>query len=190
MENNQKYQSILKTGKELFWKYGIKRVSVEEICKEANVSKMTYYKFFQNKTELAIIIYKKIMDKAVNQFETIVNSSMGFEKKIEQFFYLKMENTKDISREFIADLYDNKDTGLAEIVKEYSNNIIKTMTEFFIKEQKNGNVRKDIKIEFIFYLMNKMQADVIDAQLYELYDNTQEAIMDLMRFFINGIIKK
>ena len=54
MANNissKKYQDIKKKGKELFWKYGTKRVTVEEICREAGVSKMTYYKFFKNKNE-------------------------------------------------------------------------------------------------------------------------------------------
>ncbi|MDH5400751.1 MAG: TetR/AcrR family transcriptional regulator, partial [Cyclobacteriaceae bacterium] len=50
---NRKYQAIFETAKELFWKYGIRRVTIEEICKEAGVSKMTFYKFFPNKVALA-----------------------------------------------------------------------------------------------------------------------------------------
>ena len=46
---NIKYNQILTKGKELFWKYGIKRVAIEEICKQAHVSKMTFYKYFKNK---------------------------------------------------------------------------------------------------------------------------------------------
>jgi len=47
--SNPKREQILTTGKELFWKFGFKRVTIEEICKEAGVSKMTYYKFFTTK---------------------------------------------------------------------------------------------------------------------------------------------
>ncbi|MBE9509365.1 MAG: TetR family transcriptional regulator, partial [Bacteroidetes bacterium] len=35
--DNQKFQQIITTAKELFWKFGIKRVTIEEICQEANV---------------------------------------------------------------------------------------------------------------------------------------------------------
>ena len=73
MEKHPKYQNVIETGKKLFWKYGIKRVSIEEICKEANVSKMTYYKFFQNKNELVKTIYKNVMEDGMNQLETIIN---------------------------------------------------------------------------------------------------------------------
>ena len=57
-KHNKKYKQIIATSKELFWKFGIKRVTVEEICSQAHVSKMTFYKFFPNKIELAKIILK------------------------------------------------------------------------------------------------------------------------------------
>jgi AcrR family transcriptional regulator len=190
MEKHPKYQNVIETGKKLFWKYGIKRVSIEEICKEANVSKMTYYKFFQNKNELVKTIYKNVMEDGMNQLETIINGTMPFEEKIEQLFLLKFNSTQHISREFIMEVYNSNHAALASMTKDYSDHVIKKMHGFFVAEQKNGNIRKDIKIEFIFYLLNKLQADGIDPKLFELYDNAQALIMEMMRFFINGIIQK
>jgi AcrR family transcriptional regulator len=46
---NQKYLKILAAGRDLFWKHGFKRVTIEEVCREAGASKMTFYKFFENK---------------------------------------------------------------------------------------------------------------------------------------------
>ena len=37
-------------------------MTIEEICGEAKVSKMTLYKFFPNKIELAKVILKKVFD--------------------------------------------------------------------------------------------------------------------------------
>ena len=61
--NNPKRIQIVKTAKELFWKFGIKRVTIEEICREANVSKMTFYKFFSNKNELLHTVIEEMFDK-------------------------------------------------------------------------------------------------------------------------------
>jgi AcrR family transcriptional regulator len=41
---NLKLARIASTAEKLFMKFGIRRVSVEEICREASVSKMTFYK--------------------------------------------------------------------------------------------------------------------------------------------------
>ena len=51
--DSSKSLDILNTARQLFWKHGIRRVSVEEVCREAGVSKMTFYRSFPNKIELA-----------------------------------------------------------------------------------------------------------------------------------------
>ena len=50
---NLKKQQIKKAAFSLFNKYGIKKVSVKEICKSSSTSKPTFYKFFPNKKHLA-----------------------------------------------------------------------------------------------------------------------------------------
>ena len=39
---SKKQLELLKIARELFWKHGFKRVSIEEICQKASVSKMTF----------------------------------------------------------------------------------------------------------------------------------------------------
>ncbi len=51
---------LTEAGRSLFWKFGFTKVTVEEICQSAGVSKMTFYRYFENKTELA----KRILDIA------------------------------------------------------------------------------------------------------------------------------
>ncbi len=55
-----KFVQIVEIASELFRKYGVKRVTVEEICTTAQISKMTFYKYFANKKELADYIIFKI----------------------------------------------------------------------------------------------------------------------------------
>ena len=54
--NSPKVSQIMLAAKDLFWKFGIRKVSIEEICSKANVSKVTFYKYFENKIDLAIFI--------------------------------------------------------------------------------------------------------------------------------------
>ena len=45
---SQKREQLIQTGEALFIKHGMRRVTVEEICRQAGVSKPTFYKFFEN----------------------------------------------------------------------------------------------------------------------------------------------
>ncbi len=109
---SKKYHQILSTSKELFWKHGIKKVSIEEICKEANVSKMTFYKYFSNKTELALEMIKRMFDENMKIFDEMMQADIPFEEKMQKQVQMKLEGTNDISEEFVKDVYGDTESEL------------------------------------------------------------------------------
>ena len=62
---SQKRDQLLQTGEALFIKHGMRRVTVEEICRQAGVSKPTFYKYFQNKAALARAIDALWIDESL-----------------------------------------------------------------------------------------------------------------------------
>ncbi len=183
-----KYQDIFKTGKELFWKYGIKRVTVEEICQEAGVSKMTFYKFFPNKIEFAKIILKVEIGESLKKFDQVVHGDLSFTEKVKQMFILKLEGTKDISIEFISDIYKNPDMGLLKVIEKQKQKSLGLFVDFLTDSQKKGLIRKDIKIDFILYYTNQMLQMFVDKQLVSKYDYPQDLIMEAMNFLFYGLL--
>ena len=57
---SKKHHALLNTARKLFVAHGIKRVTVEEICRTADTSKMTFYRFFRNKDEIAKAVIDRI----------------------------------------------------------------------------------------------------------------------------------
>ena len=51
-QSQKKFDRLMEKSKELFWKYGYNGVSVDQIAKEAGISKMTIYKHFSSKEDL------------------------------------------------------------------------------------------------------------------------------------------
>lgn len=188
--SNQKYIDILKTGKDLFWKYGIKRVTVEEICKEAGVSKMTFYKFFPNKIEFAKVIWEKVMTDSLSKFKNTVNSDIEFQDKVKEMFSIKLQATEDISLEFIKDIYKLPELGLQNKTEEYGKQSLQIFVNFLKESQKTGLIRKDIKIEFIIYYFNQMSQMFDDANLVANYKHPHDLIMESMNFMFYGLSPK
>jgi len=187
---SKKYQDIFNTAKDLFWKYGIKRVTIEEICKEAGVSKMTFYKFFPNKIELAKVILKIVIGNSLEKFEQIVNGDLDFHDKVKEMFLIKLESTKDISVEFISDIYKIQDANLHLIINEQRQKSLKIFVDFLIDSQKNGLIRKDLKIEFILYYFEQMTHMMDNKDLVAKYDHPQDLIMESMRFLFYGLFPR
>ena len=185
---NKKYQAIFGTAKDLFWKYGIKRVTIEEICKETGVSKMTFYKYFPNKIALASTIYEKILEESLVSFETIVNSDIPFTDKIKDLFRLKLEASKDISIEFITDIMKGPYPELRQAMEKAGVQSQRIFVDFFLVSQSKGLIRKGIKIDFILHYLNYSQQIMEDEQLRSLYEHPQDLIMESLDFLFYGLM--
>ena len=186
-QHHPKYQALINTGKEKFWKYGVKRVSVEEICKAAGVSKMTFYKFFGNKIELAKHIYGKLVDEGMKKFYTLLNQDTSAANKIKGMIQMKVDAVHNISQEFVKDLYQNPELGLKDYVEEITRESWITIMEYFREAQQKGIFRKDLHPEFLIYYGQKITEMVTDENLIRVCGSTEEVIKELTIFFAYGI---
>lgn len=184
---NKKHQHILIAGKALFWKHGVKRVSVEEICSQAEVSKMTFYKFFKNKRELALAILEDTMGIALKKYKELIAKDCSFTDKVNTLLQMKMEGAKDLSQEFIMDIYQNPALNLLPYMEELGKKSLALTIEFLLDSQKKGFIRKGIKIDFILYYFNQMMAMTTDKDLLSKYEKPQDLIMEATEFFFYGI---
>lgn len=185
---NTKCQDILETARRLFWKHGIKRVSIQEICKEAKVSKMTFYRFFDNKLDLAKTLLDLIFDKGLAEYKSIMASNVSFSEKVRMTLLAKFRNSQDISQEFIMDIYKNQELGLLTYIEEKGNAMMDMVLDDYEQAQKDGYVRADIKREFMAYQLYKMREMMLDEKLLALYKNPQELTMELTNFFFYGLL--
>ena len=186
----KKIDQILKVAKDLFWKYGIKRVTVEEICKEAQVSKMTFYKYFNNKIELVKYIYRNLIDLGMNKYKAIMNSNIPFVDKVRKSIDLKMEQTEALSQEFYNDLINSDDPEIKELFNKTVQQNIQIILNDYLEAQRKNEIRNDIKPEFILYFLNHMFEMANDKQLGSLYNTPNEMIMELTNFFFYGILPR
>jgi AcrR family transcriptional regulator len=186
---SKKINNLMEVARALFWKHGVRRVSVEEICEKAGVSKMTFYRHFDNKVELARVIYDKVMDESTQKFrEIITNENTSASEKIESMFRLKFEGTIDISREFLEDFYSNPELGLADYIRKRTQELWVDVVALFREAQKKGIFRKDFNPEAFFIISMKTSELLYDEQLLSLYENPQELVMEMTKLFTWGII--
>ena len=187
---NAKYQAIMQSAKELFWKYGIKKVSVEDICLKAAVSKMTFYRFFNNKVELAKAIFDVIVSDSKRKFREVLQDDCGIPEKITRMINMKLEGINDISKEFLMDLYKNPELGLREHVEKASEDSWNEIILYFRLAQRKGIFRKDIKPGFLLYFSKKMGEMVTDETLISRYGSPAELIRELTNFFVYGVAER
>ncbi|MCP4311919.1 MAG: TetR/AcrR family transcriptional regulator [Bacteroidetes bacterium] len=185
--SNPKRLQILATGKELFWKFGFKRVTIEEISKEAGVSKMTFYKFFPNKIELAKIILDEVFEDSLNKIHKLHDEHESPDKTLKKIIQLKAEGSKNVSEEFIKDLYANPEGELKEYIEGKSQMMFAEMIQVYKKGKEDGWVRKDLNIPFFILYIQKSLDMLSSDEMLHFFDTSQEMIMEITNLFVYGI---
>lgn len=188
MKDNKKYRDILDAGSNLLSKYGFKRVTVEEICKEANVSKMTFYKFFPNKAELTKTILDSWFEIWYGRYRVVLNSDISFAEKMKKFMEIKMEASRDRSRDFILDLYYNPDESMKQFMADFIKRGINESIDIFSYAQAKGWMRSDLKPEFLYLLTEKMSELALDEKVLSIYDDISDMVHELTMFYLYGVM--
>ena len=144
---SKKRKQIIRTAESLFSRFGAKRVTVEEICREAGVSKMTFYKYFPNKVELVRRIRDNWIEEGFEKFDEIDAMDLPFPEKISLMTRWKAEFFSRINAEFIRELI-----AMDEVVEHAKNRYLNNIT----RAQKKGEIRSDIKPELLWMVTEKL----------------------------------
>lgn len=191
MENlNEKYLDIVREAKALFWKHGIKKVSVEEICTNAGTSRVTFYKYFENKEKLALTILKDIVAEGMKEYDDILKSDLDYPSKVEKIISMKMRRSEDLSREFLNDLYGPDFPQIQVYFKKVLVENLMIFENDFRDAQSRGEIRKDIKVEFIMQILNRLTDMTRDESLIALYGTSGALISEFTRFFFYGVVQR
>lgn len=73
---------ILLGAQELFFKYGIKSITMDDIAKHLAISKKTIYKYFADKDEVVETMMIQLMKKNEAQFQNIVDESTNVVEEV------------------------------------------------------------------------------------------------------------
>jgi AcrR family transcriptional regulator len=184
---NKKHQALIVAGRDLFWKHGFRRVSIDEVCKLAGASKMTFYRYFPDKQALAKTVFDREVDKGTAMFREIMASDTSASEKLEAMLKMKADSVNDISKEFLNDFYAGKGSGLQEYIARKTASVWEEILDDFRQAQKRGIFRSDFKPEILLYISQQIPGFINDPYLVGICGSPQDVVMEIARFFTYGI---
>ncbi len=82
----ERHDYILEAAKRLFLRYGVKRTGMNDIAKEAGISRQTLYKAFANKDEVLRATIRSLADRVVLDIETDLGKADGLGAQLDVVF--------------------------------------------------------------------------------------------------------
>lgn len=139
---------ILDTASLLFRKYGIRRVSIDDICTELRMSKKTFYTVFKNKEELVDEFIAYHNDEVEDRQIKLIKNKNAIEslfiglKEVRKY----MENTSELVVQDIEKYYPHLYEKYSRIEEE---KVRKIFEENYHQGIEEGFYRSDLDVELL-----------------------------------------
>lgn len=181
MKGSKKRDQIIQTAKNLFMRFGVKRVTVEELCKEAGVSKVTFYKYFQNKFALANTIKDELMEIGFAAFDEISALDIPFLEKIHRMTQWQMEFYAQMNNEFIREIVSMKD-----VEDEYKKRFLSNIQN----AQMKGEIRSELNLELIYLMTKKLQEITKEGTWKNIFSNYSQYVEQVRTIIFFGLLTR
>ncbi len=140
---------ILSGAQELFFKLGVKSVTMDDIAKHIGVSKKTIYLHFKDKDELVHLLMKEHFKRDEENFTNIFNESANIVEEVFMVMESMTERLSKINPLLIYELqkYYPKSWSL---MKEFKDKfVMRRVEESIEKGKKDGIVREDANAKIL-----------------------------------------
>ena len=178
-----KKQQLIDSAQILFSKHGIRRVTVEELCRTAEISKMTFYKYFTNKWDIGRAVIDITFEKGLSYYNNMIQEDIPFAEKIEQILKITMIQINSFGTPFIEDLTDKR-SPLNTHFSAKQKAVSRLSVEFLTKAKNEGYIKKEIKIPFLLFMLDRTTEFFNDQELISIMPDTKERGCELASLFL------
>lgn len=176
---------------ELFLKYGIKSVSMDDICQRLAISKKTIYHFIQNKEELVSKVIEKRMAYDERNIRKILTKSLDAVDEMVNITQYAITMLKEMTPALIYDLKKYHPDIWKKVDKTHISFIESVIQKNLIRGQEEGIYRPDFDPVVVSRLyMSKTTSIVDDAVFSKSEFETIQLIKEMIMYHLHGIVSE
>lgn len=182
-------EKIISGAAELFHKYGIRSVSMDDIARHLSVSKKTIYQYYKDKNEIVNLSLKLHMDMNKMEYDEIFVDSSNAIEELANVSKCMRKGFTDMNPSLLYDLqkYHPKSWKLwMDFKNEYIKNQVQENLHKGIKE---GYYRKEINPEVLARLRVEQVQLAFDESVFPKSQfNFKELQLMFFDHFVHGIV--
>lgn len=136
-----KKEEVIKTARELFTKYGYKKVSMDEIAKKSGVTKKTIYTYFKDKDSMFLYFVQEELNHMKESINT-EEDNMNFIDSVAKNLYkvLLIRKNSELISSISKELKTNEKA--REFLNFYDRQILNYIESRISDEVNKGNIRQ------------------------------------------------
>lgn len=170
---------ILDASEKFLFRYGYKNLNLNDVAKEANISKTTLYKTFDSKYTVAGRVIERLLENADAAMSVLLRSELPLPEKLRQGIEIISDIYIKMDREFLYDLKNSLPElwNKIEVARREKETLITAMLS---EEQRRGVVRADIDPALLSALILTLISGVYNPTFFLSYNVSSDTIGKLI----------
>ncbi len=182
-------ERILAEAERLFWKFGVRSVTMEEIAKQLGISKKTIYQHFSDKEQILYQVIQHKTSRNQSEMECMVTDTANPVEEILNVLNMMQKNADQISPNLLMDIkrYYPQAFSLfrqykeGQIMRSILENIQKGILQGLYRADINPAILARLRVEQIELAFNH---DLFPSDQYSMHDVQAE----LIHHFVRGML--
>jgi AcrR family transcriptional regulator len=187
-----KRQRILEAALGLFQHtHSIKKVSLEDIAREARVSPTTIYNQFGTREALIIEVTKFIMAKIIDMARSYINADLPFPRKFVEIAAGKIDIVSKVDSEFLVKLV-SQDPAIRPFIEEtFRNEVAPLWLEIIRQGKEQGYIDPALDDTALLVYLDIIRTGMsARPEFTRDWEKNLRLIEKLMHIFFSGFLKK
>ncbi len=184
-------ERILAEAERLFWKFGVRSVTMEEIAKQLGISKKTIYQHFSDKEQILYQVIQHKTSRNQSEMECMVIDTANPIEELLGVLKMMQKNADQVSPNLLMDIkrYYPQAFSLfrqykeGQIMESILGNIQKGIAEGLYRKDINPAILARLRVEQIELAFNH---DLFPSDQYSMHDVQAE----LIHHFVRGMLTR
>jgi TetR/AcrR family transcriptional regulator, cholesterol catabolism regulator len=189
MEESEVKVKILKGAEDLFTKYGVRSISMDDIARHLSVSKKTLYQHFSDKEDIVTMACKAHLGRHTSEFEAISNAAKNAIDELAKISVVLKRMTEDMNPSLLFDLQKYHPRAWAEWVSHKNNfircsvvrNLKQGIEEGYFRPEIDPEVIASVRLELVQLAFDE---DIFPREQFRLTD----VQMQIFDHFVYGLV--
>jgi AcrR family transcriptional regulator len=166
MEETNIKEKIIKGSEELFMKYGVRSISMDDIARHLSVSKKTLYQHFTDKEEIVTLVSQTHLDRTTNQMNELREEAENAIDELAKISVCIKQNMEDMNPSLLFDLQKYHPRAWGVWMEHKNNYIYQSVARNLRQGIEDGHFRAEIKTEIIAAMRLLMIEVVFDERVF------------------------
>ncbi len=183
--------TIIKTAKQMFGKYGMRKTTVGEIAKEAHLGKGTIYHYFNTKEDIFETVVREDLGSLKNEIEEAIKKETSPDKKLRAYILTRMKVVNRFASLFstFKKEYIEYYSSVQKIYNNYSDNELTTI-KGILKEGMDKNMFDIKDIDLVVFTLTANMKTMEYYWATEKQEDMEKKLDVMLNVLFYGLYKR